>query len=369
MTSSEGRTMARKALLISGLSALLLCCGMSGIPAGEAPAGPAKGEPYPGDGAPFNYEDVLDRSDLVLTGKVVKMVEGRIELEDLKVLRGRFEGKTAALSFSGSWADSAYQPPVEGQAGAFFCLREKDGALRLAGNPPKGGGFVAEGVELVEKLFEAAKDPRKGYDSKDAAVRLSSACRLAKAWTAAPEDKKPELPAGIVEVCLAGLDPGPLQGRQVNSAARYALNSLLDCDLNRLARYSTNQDDDRRKACAALARDIWDRTVAKIEARRSGAPAPPPDDKKPQAVRLVAQLGDDSFEKREAAQDELVKLGKPAVKIIEEGTRHKDAEIAARCAAILEAFKAAAAAIPPDEQIFDLDRAERFVPKPESKSK
>jgi hypothetical protein len=196
--------MAREPLLTACLSALLLCCGGPGVRAGEAPAGPAKGEPYPGDGGPIDYEDVLDRSDLVLAGKVTKLADGQVELEDVTALRGEFADKTARIAFTGSWTDTPYQPPVAGRVGVFFCLRDKGGALRLAGNPPRGGGFVAEGPELAGKLLEAAKDPRKGYESKDAAVRLSSACRLAKAWAAAPDDKKPEPPAGIIEVCLAG---------------------------------------------------------------------------------------------------------------------------------------------------------------------
>ena len=112
-------------------------------------------------------------------------------------------------------------------------------------------------------------------------------------------------------------------------------------------------------------REVWQRTVARIEERRSGsAPPPPPlDEKEAQAAKLVDRLGDDSFEKREAAQAELVKLGKPAVKAVEAGTRHKDPEISTRCAGILEALKAAGAAVPPKEVLFDLDRAERFVPK------
>ncbi|HOX05827.1 MAG TPA: hypothetical protein PK280_05455 [Planctomycetota bacterium] len=355
----------RRVSFLCLLSTALLAFGGNFSPAGEAPAAPAKGEPFPGDGGPIDYEDVLDRADLVLAGTVAKLTDGQVELEDVRALRGEFAEKTARVGFAGSWADTPYQPPVAGRAGAFLCLRDKGGALRLAGNPPRGAGFMPEGSALASKLLEAAKDPRKGYESKDAAVRLSSACRLAKAWTAAPEDKKPELPAGIVEVLLAGMEPGDLQGRQVNSAARYALNSLLACDLNKLVRYSTNGSDESCRACAARAREIWQRTVARIEERRSGAKPPPPpapDEKEAQAAKLVTQLGDNSFEKREAAQAELVRLGKPAVKAVEEGTRSKDPEISTRCTAILEALKAAGAAVPPKEMLFDLDRAERFLP-------
>ena len=346
------------------LSVLALAPLGSAPVAGEVGPAPAEGDPFPGDGGPINYEDVLDRSDLVLAGKVTKVADGRLDLEVAKVLRGELTGKSASLSFAGSWADTPYQPPVEGQAGAFFCLRGKDGRLRLAGNPPRGGGFAAEGPELVEKLIEAARDPRQGYQSKDPAVRLSSACRLVKVWAAAEAGKRPELPADLVEVLLDGLDPGPLRGRQVNSAARYALNTLLSCDLNRLAKYSTNQDDATRKARAALAREIWQRTVAKVQERRGAGPArPAPDENEAKAARLVAPLGDGDYQRRETAQQALAEMGKPALKAVEEGARSKDAEIADRCRRLLETLRAGGTA-PPAEVTFDLDRAEPFIPRP-----
>ena len=189
------------------LTAAFLALGGSLSLAGEDPAAPAAKQPFAGDGPPIDYEDVLDRSDLVLAGKVAKLAGGQVELEDVRALRGEFTEKTARVSFTGSWAESPYPPPVAGQVGVHFCLRGKDGTLRLAGNPPRGGGFMPEGPTLAEKLLDAARDPKKGFESKDAAVRLSSACRLAKAWAAAEEGKKSDLPAGIVEVLLAGMEP------------------------------------------------------------------------------------------------------------------------------------------------------------------
>jgi len=76
-------------------------------------------------------------------------------------------------------------------------------------------------------------------------------------------------------------------------------------------------------------------------------------------------LGDADFEKREAAQKEIEKLGKPALAAVERGTRDKDPEVAERCARVLEALRAAGASVPKTDPTFDLDRAEPLVPRPE----
>jgi formylglycine-generating enzyme required for sulfatase activity len=52
-------------------------------------------------------------------------------------------------------------------------------------------------------------------------------------------------------------------------------------------------------------------------------------------VELIGQLGDDDFDKREAAQGELIKIGKPALEALEKTLKEsEDAEVRNRCEAI-----------------------------------
>ena len=360
----------RRALFLSGLTALACLAGAlfpAASPAAyEVPAEPPKGAPYAGAQATVPYEDVLDHCELLLVGKVSKLADGRIELAVSGVLRGELKDKTAAMAFGGTWEDaSVAKAPAVGEEGAFFVLRDRQGQLRLAGDPPKGGGFIEEGPALADKLLEAARDPRKGYASKDGAVRLSSAYRLARAWLAAPEDQKPELPADLVETLIGGLDPEALRGRHVNAAARNALNLLLDCDINTLARYSVNSSEADRKDRAGTVREIWERTALNLEERRGKVRVAQPEADAAEAAKLVQQLGAEDFDRREAAQKALAKLGKRALAQIEAGVKSKDAEIATRCEQLLATLKGAppGGSPAPETATFPLERAEPLVPR------
>jgi RNA polymerase sigma factor (sigma-70 family) len=57
-------------------------------------------------------------------------------------------------------------------------------------------------------------------------------------------------------------------------------------------------------------------------------------DAKPEAQKLVQQLGDPSFAKRQAAEKVLANMGAPAAAAVRAGMAHADAEIARRCTAI-----------------------------------
>ena len=55
---------------------------------------------------------------------------------------------------------------------------------------------------------------------------------------------------------------------------------------------------------------------------------------------LIAQLGDDSFEKREEAEKKLIAVGKPALALLNKAaTESKDAEVLDRTANVLKAIR------------------------------
>jgi hypothetical protein len=322
------------------------------------------------------YEDVLDHCELVLTGKVgsVKQGEkgGELELKLSKVLRGKLTAKTVRVAYSGtltrelaSLKDPKTAPPV-----ALLCIRDKAGKLRLAGDPPKGGGIVIEGPDLAKKLLEAAKDPAKGFKSKDFSVKLSSAYRLAWLWLKAPKDKKPQPPPGLIETFLEGLKPDKLRGRNVNAAARDALNLLLETNITMKWDYSVNHRISKRKHYAAKVKTAWQRTASAVRDRRpklpvGGKTSGGADVTKKAIAKLVKQLGSDStYAQREAAHKKLLALGKLALEQVEAGTKSEDRKIAERCGLLVYLIKEALEnPLGADKDMFNLNRAEPFVPK------
>lgn len=70
-------------------------------------------------------------------------------------------------------------------------------------------------------------------------------------------------------------------------------------------------------------------------ATAADAPSQPGGDVSSKAATLIRQLGADSFEDREAAYQELEKLGKAAVKALEEGVKNEDMEISSRSKRLL----------------------------------
>jgi hypothetical protein len=330
-----------------------------------------KGEPFPGGPQTIPYEDVLDHSDLVLSGEVKEVGADALEIGVAEVLKGEFKDKSARISYQGSWNTTevdGLKAPEVGQTGTFLCLRGKDGALVLAGYPPKGGGFVEEGPALVRKMLDAAKDPAKGFESNDPAVKLSAAYRLARQWLAAPADAKPKLPAGLMDTLMNGLLPGDLAGRHVNAGARNCVNEMLGCNIISTWKYSVNHDSGRRETYGKDVIAAWERTVKAVRVRRSGKPdpdAPPkldPGAAVQRAAALVKQLGADEFDKREAAERAIRAMGKDALEAVKAGAESKDAEVSDRCRAIIEALESGASRpADPDKVKFDLDAADRFV--------
>jgi hypothetical protein len=73
-----------------------------------------------------------------------------------------------------------------------------------------------------------------------------------------------------------------------------------------------------------------------------GPPTKPPElrgDELSRARALVEKLNDDSIEAREAATRDLLKFGPSAVPLLEENLRRKEAEIVARCSALIEKLR------------------------------
>ena len=68
----------------------------------------------------------------------------------------------------------------------------------------------------------------------------------------------------------------------------------------------------------------------------SGPPALSPEELEKRIAELIKQLGDDEWEKREAAQAELSKIGEAARKQLEEAKKNTDEEIALRAGQLLE---------------------------------
>lgn len=260
------RTIAIAATL---LSATILVMAFDLVPA------PEKGKPWPGNKQNLPYEDVMDTSDLIITGTVKAREDGKVKLADVKVLRGKYDKTEAEIIHASLFLESEVDKE---KSATFLCLVQEDGTLRLAGDPPKGGGLVIPGPALVACLIEAAKDPAKGYESTNTAVKLSSAYRLARAWVAAPEDKKPKLPADIMDTLLEGLTSDPLRDRNVNSAARNAINLLLDADINKQFKYSVNAPEFTRDDKASDVKIGWRETVKAVQAQRKakaeGKPEP-----------------------------------------------------------------------------------------------
>jgi hypothetical protein len=342
------------------LAIAALLCALAALARG-AEDGPAPGEPYPSGPQTIPYEDVLDHCDLLLVGKITGGLKTTVELEVTEVLKGELADKSVKISYKGSWVSSQMdceRPPKIGTVGAFFCLRADDGTLRLAGYPPKGGGYVEEGPELARKLLEAARDPAAGFAAEDPSVRLSAAYRLARAWLAAPDDARPETPAGLVKVLVAGLSPDARRGRHVNAAARNAVNGLLDCNLIDIWRYSVNHSDARRGAVAKVVAQSWEQTLAALRARRREGNGGL-DQQSRRAAELVRQLGSDDYQLREKADRQLREMGAAALPAVRSGTGSADPEVADRCEKIVAALTSSKK-LP---RIFDLDRAALFVPE------
>jgi hypothetical protein len=73
------------------------------------------------------------------------------------------------------------------------------------------------------------------------------------------------------------------------------------------------------------------------------------------ATALVEKLGDETFEVREDAYAQLLKMGKGAVKALEAGSRHKDKEISKRCKDLLALATRTEADVALDALLMDKD--------------
>jgi hypothetical protein len=372
-------------LFMLALSAALAADAVDATGAGAAEAYGArvtgrKGEPLPVARRHIPYEDVLDHSDVVLAGKVIRHVPyqpalsmeqkeslGRVDLRVQKVLRGRYAGKVGKIIYgtaSLGKLDDAKRVYV------FLCVRQSDGTLRLAADPPVGGGHVWEGLPVMEDLLEAQRDPVKGYRSKEPRVKFSSAYRLARAWLKTPPGDRPAPPPGLVETLLDGLLCYRYgMGRNGDAAAWNAINALFACDIKSIWDYPPEMKKGRRTKLAKDVTAAWERTKVSVwERRAERANRPRPAEFRARVAGLIEQLGSDKFHEREAARHALVKIGKPALKQVREGAKSENPRIAEGCRLLMMLLPKLRDFRPTQQSYrFDLDRAEPFVPekKPE----
>ena len=172
---------------------------------------------------------------------------------------------------------------------------------------------------------------------------------------------------------IKGLVPDTLRGRHVNAGARNCINTALGCNILTMTRYSVNHSDLKREGYAEKVKEVWERTVKAIEARRSGKPdpdAPPkvdPGKLNERAKGLIKKLGADDYETREKADRDLRTIAGKVKELIVKGAENSDVEVSDRCKAILKALGAKGTAVNKKEQRFDLDAAEPFVVSEKSK--
>jgi hypothetical protein len=357
----------------SAATLLLMAMGAASAPE-EKP--PAKGEPFVARGRQIPYEDVLDHCDLVLAGKVTKRqryqaelgleqpeVLGRVELKVERALHGTYTNALAEIVHgTGNLGGVSDTNKVH----VFMCLQAADGTLRLAGEPPLGGAHVWEGVPHMEKLLEAARDPAKGYQSSDFAVKLSSAYRLTRAWLAIPAEDRPAPPPRLMAVFLEGLwSYKHGLGRNADATAWNAINALFACDIRAIWDYPPAMKRGRRSKLATDVAAAWKRTETAVRERRAERSKQiGPDGRRLQVevAALIEKLGSESYPERQAAHDALVKIGKPALKQVQERTKSENPRIASRCRLLVLLISQLRDFRPTTQSyIFNLDRAEPFV--------
>jgi hypothetical protein len=333
-----------------------------------------KGEPLPKTARRIPYEDVLDHCDVVLAGKVVNQVHfkfggsieqpeipGRVDLEVQKVLYGKFVDSVAKIVHGTTGLGKLKNPK---RVYVFMCVRGADGTLRLAGDPPLGGGFVGEGVPLVEKLLEAKRDPVKGYQSKDFAVKLSSAYRLTRAWLKIPPKDRPAPPPELVETLVGGLRAYQHRlGQSVEAAPWNAISALFDCDIKSIWEYPPAMKKGRRTKFGNDVAGAWKRTVVSVRERRVIRANATDATVRAKVAALIEKLGSDAYRERQAARVALVRIGQPALKQVKEGAKSKNKQIAGGCR-LLTMLIAQVRDYRPTQQSyrFNLDLAEPFVP-------
>jgi len=347
------------------------------VPAPPVRSYPAKGEPFPAYGRHAAYEDVLDHCDLVLTGKVTQQHTGQpktsasqpevpshIRLAVTRVMYGTCTNKVADILHGPGYIGKLNDT---NRVYVFMCLVSPDGKIRLAGDPPRGGGHVAEGVSHMDALLEAKRDPVKGYRSKNWPVKFSSAYRLVQAWVKTPPKERALPPPGLVDLLVDGLWAYKHGlSRHGDATAWNAINDLFKCDIRAIWNYPPEMKKGRRSKLATDVGNAWKRTKVKVRERRAeraNAPHPDGEEFSTRVKALIQQLGSDSYPKAQAAQDELVRIGKPALKMVQAGTKDPDPDVASGCR-LLALLISQLRDFRPTQQsyVFNLDLAEPFVP-------
>jgi hypothetical protein len=125
----------------------------------------------------------------------------------------------------------------------------------------------------------------------------------------------------------------------------------------------------RRTKLAEDVVKVWERTVQAVRdrrAERARKPSDGPTKLDEEIARLIRKLGSESYPEREAAQQALLKIGKPALEQVRAGTKDRNEHVADHCKLLVALFDEQPATSPDKGPAnFNLDRAEPFVPKDE----
>ena len=339
-----------------------------------AKTAPRKGEPLPASQRYVPYEDVLDHCDLVLAGKVINQIPyqpavsieqkeglGRVDLEVQKVLRGKYTNKVAKIVHGTAYLGRMNNPK---RIYVFMCVQGADGKLRLASDPPMGGGHVREGLPLMEKLLEAARDPAKGYQSKDFAVKLSSAYRLTRAWLSTPAKDRPAPPPGLVETLLGGLRAYQHRlSQNVDATSWHAISALFACDIKSIWEYPPEMKKGRRTKFANDVTAAWEQTKTTVRERRAERANRTDPKLRTEVAALIEKLGSNAYHERKAARYALIQIGRPALRQVREGAKSENSQVASGCRLLTMLISQLRDFRPTQQSYrFNLDRAEPFVP-------
>jgi hypothetical protein len=357
--------------------AAALSCETRATAGWQKPPAPPVSEPFPGYERYVPYEDVLDHCEVALTGKIAGRQPykagttmenpgspGIVKVTVFSVLKGHYTNSTVSIVHT-----SGDLPDIEKSADeqVFLCLRTADPrSLRLAGEPPNGGGHITEGPAHLKCLVEAAGDPLKGYSSTNFPVKLSSACRLAEKWAATPSKQRGSAPDGLVETLLEGLWAYKYGlSKHADTAACYGINALFDCDVLEIWNYPPQMKRGRRSTLATDVAEAWQRTCEAVRQRRAeaaGFTGPRTAEARAEIDTLIKQLADENYPVRQAAREALVKIGKPALPQVRQAQSSGDGSIA-EGSRLVEMLIGNLRDFRPEPRsfLFDLDRSEPFV--------
>jgi len=326
----------RQSLLLSPL--LLLAA--FGARAEDLPLPPAAVDPPPCT----SHERTFAGCDAAVAGRVVSVRNDGLTVSVDEVVRGRVHEKTVSVPIPPQLAEALDKPgtPVT------LLLRRADGEVPgwvLAGGPVRGGAIIWNDTDAIRRIAAAHRDPAAGLRSEDPRVRLAAAyyaalrfrdAARAIEWNAAePPGALPEA-AGLIDALVPGL--APENGRNARAAARDGIEALLLISLNSDPRFRyTVYESDVETLKLRIGRFLEWRKAVGEEWARLLAQAKPAAGAAGEAHlrRLITELGDRSWNVRDAAHRELAVSGPAAARLLALAVHSADLERATRATKIL----------------------------------